>query len=66
MEDEITRWELCAFKNLCSEKYRRLDREWKYRDALLIEKKNMEILRNAAVEAGMNPHKVIGTGATRL
>ncbi|MEI8199096.1 MAG: glycyl-radical enzyme activating protein [Eubacteriales bacterium] len=66
MEDEITRWELCAFNNLCSDKYRRLDREWKYRDALLIEKEQMDILRNAAIEAGMNPQKVIGTGATRL
>ena len=66
MEDEITRWELCAFNNLCSDKYRRLDREWKYRDALLIKKEQMDILRNAAIEAGMNPHKVIWTGATRL
>jgi len=66
MEDEITRWELCAFNNLCSEKYRRLDREWKYRDARLIEKEHMEMLRNTAVSEGIDPQKIIWTGAARL
>ena len=38
------RWELCAFNNLCRDKYERLDKEWAYKDAGLTEKAHIEKL----------------------
>lgn len=32
------KWELCAFNNLCRDKYKRLDLEWAYRETGLTEK----------------------------
>ncbi len=31
LDGAVQRWELCAFNNLCRDKYRRLDLEWQYR-----------------------------------
>ena len=42
------KWELCAFNNLCRDKYERLDREWAYRDAGLTEKAHIEKLTEIA------------------
>ena len=42
------RWELCAFNNLCRDKYERLDREWVYKDTGLTEKKHIEKLTEIA------------------
>ena len=38
------RWELCAFNNLCTDKYKRLDIDWSFKDAPLITKKRMDEL----------------------
>jgi pyruvate formate lyase activating enzyme len=38
------KWELCAFNNLCRDKYERLDREWAYRGAELTKKAHIENL----------------------
>ena len=50
------RWELCAFNNLCLDKYHRLDREWAYRDTALTEKAHIEKLTEIA--AGYVPGAV--------
>ena len=42
------KWELCAFNNLCRDKYGRLDREWAYRDTGLTEKAHIEKLAELA------------------
>ena len=42
------RWELCAFNNLCLDKYRRLDREWDYSGDGLTEKAHIEKLTEIA------------------
>jgi len=42
------RWELCAFNNLCRDKYERLDREWAYKNAGLTEKAHIEKLTEIA------------------
>ena len=44
----IERWELCAFNNLCLDKYERLDLEWKYKDIKLTEKSHIEKLTRIA------------------
>ncbi len=38
------RWELCAFNNLCIDKYRRLDIDWAFRETPLVTKRHMEEL----------------------
>jgi pyruvate formate lyase activating enzyme len=38
------KWELCAFNNLCRDKYERLDRDWDYRDAGLTPRAHIEKL----------------------
>lgn len=36
--DVVSRWELCAFNNLCKDKYLRLGQDWALRDELLLKK----------------------------
>ncbi len=38
------RWELCAFNNLCTDKYKRLDIDWTFKDTPLIKRRHMEEL----------------------
>jgi len=47
-DNPVERWELCAFNNLCRDKYTRLDREWAYKDAGLTEKAHIEKLTEIA------------------
>jgi len=35
-DDVIERWELCAFNNVCKDKYRQLNVEWEYKDNSLM------------------------------
>jgi len=42
------RWELCAFNNLCRDKYERLDREWAYKDEGLTNKNHIKELAETA------------------
>jgi pyruvate formate lyase activating enzyme len=42
------KWELCAFNNLCRDKYERLDKEWAYKDAGITEKSHIEKLAEIA------------------
>jgi len=62
----VQRWELCAFNNLCRDKYRRLDRDWAFKDCELIPKVRMEELAAVAKNSGVDPGIVHWSGATRL
>lgn len=42
------RWELCAFNNLCIDKYKRLGIDWAFKDAPLVSKRHMQQLLAAA------------------
>lgn len=64
--DVVNRWELCAFNNLCTDKYLRLDKEWVLKDALLLEKKSMEQFTQLARASGINPEIVVWSGSTRF
>lgn len=57
------RWELCSFNNLCRDKYKRLGIDFKFAEAALMERKDMEKLRDAAVQ---HFSKTIWTGAVKL
>jgi len=68
-ENEINfeRWELCAFNNLCKDKYARLNIEWKFKDEKLLTKRRMNelvILAKSVFEGKEN--NIIATGVTQL
>lgn len=50
--DVTGRWELCAFNNLCRDKYKRLNKEWIFNETDLLRKSEMESLLSAAKRTG--------------
>ena len=59
------KWELCAFNNLCKDKYKRLYINWQYENSGLIEKNKLEELQGIA--RAVLPHEEIySVGATKL
>jgi pyruvate formate lyase activating enzyme len=61
-----TRWELCAFNNLCRDKYRRLGKEWAYGASGLMEREAMEELSRTAQSSGVDPAIVCWSGSTEF
>jgi pyruvate formate lyase activating enzyme len=66
LKDCITRWELCAFNNLCRDKYTRLDLEWPYATAPLFSQNELDQYEKIARSCGLDPRLVIVTGAVRV
>ncbi len=65
--DRVERWELCAFNNLCINKYHLLGRTWLYENAGLMSRRTMEQLRDAAAaELGGSQTAVMWTGSVAL
>jgi len=64
-EGLVDRWELCAFNNLCRDKYLRLDNPWPLESLPLTGRDKMDELAHAAVEAGLPQDVVCWTGMTR-
>jgi pyruvate formate lyase activating enzyme len=62
----VGRWELCAFNNLCRDKYIRLGLRWEFHEAELLRREDLEALVRAAQGSGVDPEVVVGTGPTRL
>jgi pyruvate formate lyase activating enzyme len=66
VNDVVTRWDLCAFNNLCRDKYTRLGLDWTYHDSKPLKKETMERLAETARNSGVKPAIVQWSGATRL
>lgn len=64
VRDRADRWELCAFNNLCRDKYERICKNWAFREDALMTRRQMELLVEAALDEGAK--NVIYTGKTRL
>ncbi len=60
------RWELCAFNNLCRDKYSRLDMEWAFAETPLMTKKDLAEAEGWAKASGFDPQRIFVTGAARL
>jgi pyruvate formate lyase activating enzyme len=60
------RWDLCAFNNLCRDKYSRLDMEWAFANTPLMTKENLAEVEQWAKTSGFAPQRVFVTGAARL
>ncbi|MEN6639477.1 MAG: glycyl-radical enzyme activating protein [Smithella sp.] len=61
----VSRWELCAFNNLCRDKYKRLGIDWPYANMELPEKTLMEELCRIGKSAA-NPSMVCWSGSTKI
>ncbi len=64
--DVIERWELCAFNNLCRDKYSRLGMSWDYMTIPLLTRERLSQLENWAKESGFPPERILATGATQV
>lgn len=64
--DMVERWELCAFNNLCRDKYTRLGMDWDYASTPLLTEDELTQLENWAKESGFPSDRVIATGATQV
>ncbi|MBR1810103.1 MAG: glycyl-radical enzyme activating protein [Clostridia bacterium] len=62
VQDKTEKWELCAFNNLCRDKYDRLGKDWDFKEAGLISKARMEALTALAVSCGAP--QAVWSGAT--
>lgn len=59
----VDRYDLCAFNNLCKDKYERLYIDWEYKDSKLIKKETMIKLQEIAKSVGVQG--AFWSGATR-
>jgi pyruvate formate lyase activating enzyme len=62
----VNRWELCAFNNLCRDKYLRLDLDWVYKYKGLLSKLDMEKMAAIARNSGVDPAIVFWSGSTKM
>ncbi|HMK64912.1 MAG TPA: glycyl-radical enzyme activating protein [Thermodesulfobacteriota bacterium] len=62
----VRRWDLCAFNNLCRDKYVRLGLDWVFRDTPLLDRLFMERMAEVACSSGVDPQIVRWSGATRM
>jgi pyruvate formate lyase activating enzyme len=62
----LTRWELCAFNNLCRDQYTRLGLEWTYAKTPLMTRAELAHCEQIAKASGFHPDLVLATGATRV
>ena len=63
--DLVERWELCAFNNLCRDKYRRLEIAWEYNDMPLLTLQELDRMASWARESGLPPERILATGPTQ-
>jgi pyruvate formate lyase activating enzyme len=62
----VERWELLAFNNLCREQYRRLGRNWEFKDTSLLTRAELDRLQDTARASGFDPDRIAATGPTRV
>ena len=62
----VKRWELCAFNNLCRDKYKRLGLNWEYMESDLLTQAFMENMATIARSSGVDPKIVHWSGSTKV
>jgi pyruvate formate lyase activating enzyme len=62
----LSRWELCAFNNLCRDQYARLGLEWAFASTPLMTAEELAHCEQVAQSAYQQPEIVLATGATRI
>ncbi len=59
------RWELCAFNNLCNDKYLRLGTSWSFEKYGLLEAEKLNRLTEIAKNSGVDSEIVLWTGSAK-
>jgi pyruvate formate lyase activating enzyme len=62
----VSRWELCAFNNLCIKQYQRLGRRWSFEETELLTPGDLESCAEIARSSGVDPDLVWASGPTRV
>ena len=62
----VTRWELCAFNNLATDKYQRLGLRWEFEGVELMAEAELRRFEDVARRSGVDPEIVLATGRTRM
>jgi len=65
LDGQVERWELCAFNNLCRDKYVRLGLEWQFAGAELYKQEELNQFSAWAKESGFDPARIFVTGAAK-
>jgi len=65
LDGTVSRWELCAFNNLCRDQYTRLGLEWQFAKTPLMTREDLARCEQVAKSSGFHPELVLATGATR-
>lgn len=65
LNGQVERWELCAFNNLCRDKYERLGLQWAFADAELLSQSELDQLGGWAKLSGFDPSRTFVTGAAK-
>jgi len=65
MDGTLERWELCAFNNMCRDKYQRLGMTWDFAETPLMSRGELDTLAGHARSSGIDPARVVVTGAAR-
>ena len=62
LHNGVSRWELCAFNNACTVKYRKLRRDWQFQNEAVLTRGFAERLRECAVEECRGRGEIVLTG----
>jgi pyruvate formate lyase activating enzyme len=65
LDGTVSRWELCAFNNLCRDQYLRLGLKWAYTSTPLLTRDELAHCEQVARASGFHPDLILATGATR-
>ena len=65
MAGTVARRDLCAFNNLCRDKYARLGLDWEFKGAELIDEPTLSALKAAAETSGVDPQIVRASGVVK-
>lgn len=65
LDGVVQRWEICAFNNLCRDKYERLDLHWRFDDTPLLTAQELRDWEILAQCTGLDPTHILATGATQ-
>ncbi len=63
--DLVMRWELCAFNNLCRDKYRRLGLTWRFAHTAFMDQHALEACGDLARASRFNGDRILVTGPAR-
>ena len=66
LNNVVERWELCAFNNLCRDKYERLGMEWSFKETPLMTAAELGQAGEWARSDGFDPARVLVTGAAKV